>query len=100
MDAKKGDWVQIHRIELEPKARSTNLPEDTQKVPLEVWQKGFINHDASIGNEVEIETVIGRKVKGELVEVNPVYDHDFGKPVPELLTTGKDLRKLLEGGNK
>jgi hypothetical protein len=100
MDARKGDWVQIHRIVLKPEERSPHLPEDTKKVPLEVWQKGFITHDASIGDEVEIETVIGRRVKGKLVRVNPVYEHNFGKPVPELLTIGMELRKFLEGGNK
>jgi len=99
MDAKKGDWVQIHRIVLHPGERSPQLPEDTKKVPLEMWQKGFITHDASIGDEAEIETVIGRKVKGKLVRVNPVYGHNFGKPVRELLTIGMELRKLLEGEN-
>lgn len=100
MDARKGDWVQIHRIVLKPEERSPHLPEDTKKVPLEVWQKGFITHDAYIGDEVEIETVIGRRVKGKLVRVNPVYEHNFGKPVQELLTIGMELRKLLEGGKK
>ncbi|MDN5300655.1 MAG: 2-amino-4-ketopentanoate thiolase alpha subunit [Thermoanaerobacteraceae bacterium] len=99
MDARKGDWVQIHRIVLNPGERSPHLPDDTKKVPLEVWQKGFITHDASIGDEVEIETVIGRKVKGKLVNINPVYEHNFGKPVQELLTIGMELRKLLEGEN-
>lgn len=98
-DAKKNDWVQIHSIVLKPEERSPHLPEDTKKVPLEVWQKGFITHDATIGDEVEIETVIGRKVKGKLVTVNPVYEHNFGKPVPELLTIGMELRKFLEGGS-
>lgn len=99
MDAKKGDWVQIHRVVLNPGERSPQLPEDTKKVPLEMWQKGFITHDAIIGDKVEIETVIGRKVKGKLVRVNPVYSHNFGKPVRELLTIGMELRKLLEGEN-
>lgn len=97
MSAKKGDWVQIHRIELKPSERASNLPQDTQSVPLEVWQKGFATHDALMGDEIEIETVIGRKVKGELVKVNPEYEHNFGKPVAELLTIGAELRRILEG---
>ena len=97
MSAKKGDWVQIHRIELKPSERVSNLPLDTQNVPLEVWQKGFAAHEALVGDEIEIETVIGRKAEGELVKVNPEYEHNFGKPVVELLTIGAELRKILEG---
>ena len=97
MNTKKGDWVQIHNIVLKPWERASHLPEDTKKVPLEVWEKGFILNDARIGDEVEIETVTGRKVKGTLVKVNPVYEHNFGEPVPELLTIGRELRKILKG---
>ncbi|MDI6601064.1 MAG: 2-amino-4-oxopentanoate thiolase subunit OrtA [Thermoanaerobacteraceae bacterium] len=97
MDAKKGDWVQIHSIILKPEERASHLPEDTKRVPLEMWEKGFILHDANVGDEVEIETVIGRRAKGILVKVNPVYEHNFGEPVPELLNIGMELRKILEG---
>lgn len=96
MDAKKGDWVRIHNIVLKPEERSPHLPEDTQKVPLEMWVKGFLlNDSANIGDEVEIETYVGRKTKGILVEVNPYWKHNFGKVVPELLYIGKQLRDLL-----
>lgn len=96
MDAKKGDWVQIHSIVLKPEERASHLPEDTKRVPLEMWQKGFILHDADMGEEAEIETVIGRRVKGTLVKVNPVYEHNFGEPVQELMTIGMELRRILE----
>jgi hypothetical protein len=36
MIAKKGDWVQIKRIVLKPEERSSNVPEDTSRVPLEM----------------------------------------------------------------
>lgn len=101
MDAKKGDWVRIHKIVLEAGSRSPNVPEDTQKVPLEMWDKGFlINKEAKIGDIVEIETYIGRRVKGKLVEVNPYYKHDFGQVVPELLYIGRQVRALLEEGGE
>lgn len=97
MGAKKGDWVRIHNIVLEAEKRSPNLPKDTQEVPLEMWVKGFLlNDEANIGDEVEIETYIGRKTKGKLVEINPHWEHDFGKVVPELFYIGKQLRSLLE----
>lgn len=97
MDAKRGDWVRIHDIVLEPAQRASGIPEDTSKVPLEMWVKGFLlSESANIGDEVEIETYIGRKVKGRLIEVNPYYKHDYGKAVPEILYIGRQARELLE----
>ena len=96
MKAKKGDWVRIHKIVLEVGERAANLPEETKEVPLELWNKGFLLDDeANIGDEVEVETYIGRKVSGELVEINPYYDHDFGKFVPEIMYIGRQARKIL-----
>jgi hypothetical protein len=37
---KKGSWVQIHYIVLQPSERADNVPEDTKQVPLELWVKG------------------------------------------------------------
>lgn len=97
MDARKGDWVRIHNIVLEVGERAPNIPEDTQKVPLELWDKGFLlNNQAKIGDMVEVETYIGRKVEGKLIEVNPYYEHDFGKFVPELTYIGRQVRALIE----
>jgi len=98
MLAKKGDWVQIQKTLLKPEERTAPLPEDTKKLPLQMRVKGFLlNESAEIGDEVEIETLIGRRVKGTLVAINPKYEHDFGEPVPELITIGIELRKILEG---
>ncbi|NLJ98842.1 MAG: 2-amino-4-ketopentanoate thiolase [Tissierellia bacterium] len=97
MDARKGDWVRIHNIVLEAGERAPNIPEDTQNVPLELWDKGFLlNEGANIGDKVEVETYIGRKMEGTLIEVNPYYEHDFGKCVPELMYIGRQVRSLLE----
>ena len=99
MDARKGDWVRIHKIVLNVGERAPNIPEDTQSVPLEMWDKGFLlNDEAKIGDQVEIETYIGRRVTGNLLEVNPFWDHDYGKAVPELLYIGRQARELLEEG--
>jgi len=97
--AKKGDWVQIHQIVLKPEERAEHLPEDTKKVPLELWVKGFALNDAKLGEEVEIKTVTGRKISGELVAVNPRYIHDFGDYVPELTKIDMQLKSELFGGD-
>lgn len=98
--AKKGDWVQIHQIVLKPEERAAHVPEDTKKVPLELWVKGFAMHDAELGSEVEVKTTTGRMVKGRLVAVNPRYIHDFGDFVPELLKVDVQLKEILYGGDK
>ena len=96
--AKKGDWVQIHQIVLKPEERAEHLPEDTKKVPLELWVKGFAQHEAKMGEEVEIKTVTGRMVTGKLFAINPRYIHDFGDYVPELTKIDMDLKNELFGG--
>jgi hypothetical protein len=99
--AKKGDWVRVYNVVLKADERAPQVPDDTKKVPLEMWVKGFlVNDKAEIGDEVEITTYIGRKMKGRLIEINPYYSHDFGKCVPELLYIGRQLRGILEDGEE
>lgn len=95
---KKGEWVQIHRIVLEASERAPQVPDDTKKVPLELWVKGYLQHDANIGDEVTIKTRTGRIESGKLLEANPYYKHDFGKFVPELLRIGDQVREIVFGG--
>lgn len=93
--AEVGEWVQIERTVLPAGKRAPQVPDDTQEQPLVMRVKGFAQHQAQIGDEVTVETVIGRKETGRLVNILPVYDHDFGRPVPELLTVGEEVRRLL-----
>lgn len=93
----KGDWVQIHSVLLEAGQRAPHVPEDTQQVPFEMWLKGFLDDaEAEVGQAVTITTVIGRQVSGTLVAVRPRYPHDFGEPVPQLQSIGRELRAMLE----
>ncbi len=97
---KKGSWVRIYDVVLESTERSPNLPEDTKKVPLEMWNKGFLLKDAEIGEQVSVKTLTSRIVKGKLLEENPTYTHSFGKFVPEILPIGRQLREILQGGDE
>jgi len=95
---KKGEWVQIHDIILRPGERSVKIPEETKGVPLELWVKGFLKEDARIGGRVEITTIIGRTVSGELVDVNPTYDYGFGDIyIDELLKVRLQARAIVRG---
>lgn len=99
--AKKGDWVLIHKIVLSPEERAPQVPEDTKKVPLELWVKGHLNQDsAEIGDEVTVTTRTKRIENGRLLEVNPTYAHSFGKFVPELLMISEQVREELFGGEE
>ncbi|WP_448376226.1 2-amino-4-oxopentanoate thiolase subunit OrtA [Fervidobacterium sp.] len=100
MLAKKGDWVQIQITILKPQERAPQVPEDTKKVPLEMRVKGFLQDEsAEIGAMVTIKTTTGRLINGKLVAINPKYEHDFGEPVPELITIGMELREILESSD-
>lgn len=93
--AKKGDWVVVSEIVLPIENRSINLPEETKKVPLKMWVKGFIKSDANIGDLVEIETKSGRITKGTLEIINPTYTISFGNYIPEISKIGLLARKEL-----
>jgi len=95
---RKGDWGEIRFVLLAPDERTAALPADTKRVPLEVRLKGFLTADSRVGEEVEIETVLGRRARGTLMSLFPPPGHTFGRPVPELLTVGGELRARLARG--
>ena len=93
---KQGEWVEIHYVVLPAEERSPDVPEDTKKVPLECWVKGWDMSSGKVGEEIEIRTPATRIVKGTLTRVNPGYTHSFGPSVPELSTIGQELRAMLK----
>ena len=95
--AKKGDWVRIHRVILAAEERTANLPEDTKKVPFEMWVKGHLLQDGEIGDQVRVRTVSGREEHGTLIDVDPQFDVNFGRFVPEILDMDVRLRSALFG---
>jgi hypothetical protein len=99
--AYRGQWVQIKTVVLKSEERSSQLPEDTGQVPLELKVKGFlVDERAAIGDQVSVQTNIGRELTGILVAVNPPFEHDFGRAIPELLTIGNELRQKLGQGKE
>jgi len=93
--AVKNTWVEIGAVVLQKDERAPNLPDDTKQVPLEMRVKGFLLHDAEKGAEAEILTPSGRTVRGTLTEINPVYAHMFGRPIPELSPIAGEIRAIL-----
>ncbi|NLL37643.1 MAG: 2-amino-4-ketopentanoate thiolase [Fretibacterium sp.] len=95
-----GSWVQIEQTVLRPEERAPQIPEETKKTPLLLWTKGFLKHEARLGDIVEVETIIGRTLQGKLVAFNPPYTHGFGAPIPELLQVGQSFRQLAQPAAK
>jgi hypothetical protein len=98
----EGTWVEVHRTVLPAGERAPQVPEDTQAVPLEMRAKGWLVGPARVGDEAEVVTAAGRRLKGILTEGNPAYSHSFGPPIPELLEVGNELRTMLRdrGGGR
>ena len=75
----KGTWVEIHNIVLEVTDRAPQVPEDTRKVPLEMHVRGFLVSPAAIGDDVDIETLSGRHLRGRLA-AEDAYETALGSP--------------------
>lgn len=95
MTITKGTLVDIGVLILKAGERAPQVPEDTQGVDLEMRVKGILTADAEPGAVAEIETPVGRRIRGTLLAANPAYTHDFGAPVPALIPIGRELRALL-----
>lgn len=96
---KKGRWVEVYRVVLPAGQRAPQVPDDTKQVPLEMRVKGFLEKDAKIGDEVTVTTAVGRSVTGKLTAVNPAYTHGFGEPIEQLVTIGRQVRRIVAGGS-
>lgn len=93
-----GDWAELHLVLLGPGERAPGLPSETAEVPLEARVRGFLEHDAAVGERATARTVLGRRVEGTLAEILPPARQTFGRPVPELLEVGRELRALIRAG--
>lgn len=91
----KGTWVEIHAIVLPPGERAEQVPDDTRKVPLEMRAKGVLTAPAAMGEDAEILTAAGRRLRGTLAVTNPAYLHGFGPPIAELIPIGGEVRAML-----
>jgi hypothetical protein len=98
--AEKSGWVRIHSVVLRADERARTVPDDTGRVPLECWTKGYLIDSAQNGDEVTVTTRTGRTVSGTLTEENPHYKHSFGNFVPELQRAGDEAFAFLFGGGE
>lgn len=94
--ADPGDLVRIRWVVLDAQHRSAAVPPDTAATPFVAWANGIlVGESAAIGRRVTVRTATGRLLVGELVDLAPRTDHDFGSPQPELIAAAAQLRELL-----
>ena len=55
---KKDDWVEIHYVVLEACERTGDIPEDTRKVPLECWIKGWAEKEGTAVSYTHLKDAI------------------------------------------
>lgn len=91
----EGTWVEIHGVVLVPGERAPQLPEDTRRLPLQLRVKGRLAKAARLGEEAEVITAAGRRLRGTLAQCNPAYTHGFGPPIEALIPIGAEVRALL-----
>lgn len=89
---KKGEFVRIEKTILQPEERTSKIPEDTKSTPFKMWTKGVLQNDCEIGGEATIVSVCGRQDTGTLVEVNPFYELNYGKFLPEMVEIDKVIK--------
>ncbi|MCR3905518.1 MAG: 2-amino-4-oxopentanoate thiolase subunit OrtA [Tenericutes bacterium] len=87
----KMTYVQIYKSILSEDKRSSNLPHDTKRVPLEMRVKGKLLEPAEIGDVVKIKTITGRVETGILIVAEPHFSHSFGHHVQVL----NDVRDII-----
>lgn len=92
---KKGTWVQIKKIILSSDERADNIPDDSKKVPLIMWVKGYLLNDAATGDIVKVRTITGRTEAGTLISCTPSYKHNYGDFIPELLEIQKAVKGIV-----
>ncbi|MFW5889252.1 MAG: 2-amino-4-oxopentanoate thiolase subunit OrtA [Bacillota bacterium] len=96
---KKNSWVLIEKEILKPNQRANNLPEETKKVPLKMWVKGYLLTDSLLNDMVKVKTLTGRIESGILKTANPAYMHTYGEFIPELLKIDNMIKTELFNGD-
>lgn len=90
-----GTWVEIEWIILEPDARSENVPPDTAGLPYVGRARGLARGEPQVGETVDIVTLTGRTLRGQVVDATPGYTHSFGRPLPAWVTMRSAITAAL-----
>jgi hypothetical protein len=87
-------WTEVEFLILKPGDRNAALPSDTASTPYIGRVRGM-GAESELGAVVEVTTVVGRRLRGTVVETNPGYTHTFGHPLPEWIRMRDGIRREL-----
>ncbi len=88
-------WTEIEFLVLKAGDRKAGVPPDTAALPYLARARGMAK-SPSVGSTVEVETVVGRQMRGRVVSLNPGYEHTFGRPLPEWIRMRDSIRRELD----
>lgn len=89
-------WVEIEWTVLEPQDRSQKIPDETRRTAYRARTRGYAPGNPEIGDEVEVTTVSGRRLRGQVLSLRPGYEHSFGRPEPAWLEMQRSIRDLVK----
>jgi 2-amino-4-ketopentanoate thiolase alpha subunit len=86
-------WTEIEWIVLHPEGRASAVPPETRATPYVARSRGMAT-SAEVGQEAEIETATGRRLRGRVRELMPGHHHTFGNPLPEWIAMRDSIRGI------
>ncbi|MDR3215229.1 MAG: 2-amino-4-ketopentanoate thiolase [Bacilli bacterium] len=89
---KKGSFVRIEKTILKAAERTAKIPDDTKATDFKMWTKGLLLEDCELNKIAKIKTMADRLDEGILVEVNPMYELNYGEFLPELIAIDMELK--------
>ncbi|MEG0284112.1 MAG: 2-amino-4-oxopentanoate thiolase subunit OrtA [Erysipelotrichales bacterium] len=89
---KKGTFVRIEKTILTADERTSKIPEDTKSTPFVMWTKGVLQNDCEMGGEATVLTMSTRQDTGKLVEVEPMYELNYGDFLEEMIQIDLGLK--------
>jgi hypothetical protein len=85
--------AEIEWVVLQPGKRAAPAPADTRAVPYLARARGLATHPV-LGEEAEISTPTGRRLRGTVLTTYPGYEHSFGRPSPAWVRMQTQIRSL------
>lgn len=92
MMVKKGSFVRIEKIILHAEERTSKIPDETKKTPFKMWTKGFLLEDTELNSKAKIITKSNRQDEGTLIEVDPMYELNYGQYLEEMTRIDQILK--------
>ena len=89
-----GVWTELEWLVLRPEERAESCPPDTRLLPYRARTRGMALRPV-VGSEAEVRTASGRRVRGRVHDLDPGYEHTFGRPLTQWVHMKNHIRALV-----